>query len=776
MWERGVISELPFTVSEAGTRRVWRFEEHTITWTTASRRALSPSLLHGLAVSDEAAVDLEGGLASLLEKLRRPRRRDALPRNTLALVPDLRRALVSAPTDRRERARALVEERDLARPVPSAFIAAIFTDRPEWTHAAARALLEQGARPEPLFQELVCFVTDPALALELAHATFRSAYGLAPLALDLLAHLGPAALPVFGFLLRERFSDASAKPIARALALMGGAQAAHLMVPLVTVPALSATVRAWARRERASSLPVIDALLELPTDEALDIAMREEIGDHLRALRASVEPPQARPAALRWPGGTPPSVRALESPSRARAFLVGEELRRLRTRAGETLPEEVSRRVVGLLSTSPESGHATLRDLRAWTTDESCGALGAQVFERWLQLGANPKEGWALRAIGHLGVDPEISIPHLEPWTRGGASQRAAKLLDAIAMNGDERALLHLDRVRREAHHPSLRVAAERAISKMAERCGLDVEALERELAPRLGFDESGERSLSLGARSVVLRLDSTLRVRIRVDGRERSGLPRRRRGDDRHDEAKAELSLLRRDVKRAEAQQRARLLLMMVAEGRAPTESFDPHFVRHPLVRRWAEGVLWGLWDRGAKGPAESLFALEDSGALVDVDDRPIELAADRVVGIVHPAHLDEASIARWSDRFADHGLIQPFAQLARPVHEIEEDELRVGRLTRLEGAVRPWRVIADLLRREFSSESPRGARRELYFARVFGSAITLRVSPGLAPGSPVGSGPQTIVEVNLGESEELRSRPKTLRSELVLALESLL
>ena len=67
-----------------------------------------------------------------------------------------------------------------------------------------------------------------------------------------------------------------------------------------------------------------------------------------------------------------------------------------------------------------------------------------------------------------------------------------------------------------------------------------------------------------------------------------------------------------------------------------------------------------------GALGPA---FVLGEDGRLLDVDGDEVILAPDARVVVAHPIELGPERLAAWGERLADDELVQPFAQLARPV-----------------------------------------------------------------------------------------------------------
>lgn len=135
------------------------------------------------------------------------------------------------------------------------------------------------------------------------------------------------------------------------------------------------------------------------------------------------------------------------------------------------------------------------------------------------------------------------------------------------------------------------------------------------------------------------------------------------------------------------------------------------------------------------------------------DVRGRPFALADGAVVRVAHPLHLGE-SLAAWSELFADQKILQPFAQLDRPVFALTEQERAGSRLTRFEGRAVPVGKVLGLVNRSWQRAEPWDGGVEQNITRMISAQLYLTVD--LEPGIPVGSvtllGPeQTLSHVYL-------------------------
>ena len=63
------------------------------------------------------------------------------------------------------------------------------------------------------------------------------------------------------------------------------------------------------------------------------------------------------------------------------------------------------------------------------------------------------------------------------------------------------------------------------------------------------------------------------------------------------------------------------------------------------------------------------------EDGSFNTVDEEEFAFPGDGMIGLVHPLELKE-ELDAWKQQLSDYDVIQPFAQLERPVYEVNEEE----------------------------------------------------------------------------------------------------
>jgi hypothetical protein len=87
----------------------------------------------------------------------------------------------------------------------------------------------------------------------------------------------------------------------------------------------------------------------------------------------------------------------------------------------------------------------------------------------------------------------------------------------------------------------------------------------------------------------------------------------------------------------------------------------------------------------------------------------------------------------------FADYEILQPFAQLNRPVYAFTEAEAATGVLARFEGVAVPTTKVIGLERRGWRREEPQdgGMQGRMELVVAPGVEFALEIEPGIAVGS---------------------------------------
>ncbi|GGV20755.1 hypothetical protein GCM10010182_48570 [Actinomadura cremea] len=425
----------------------------------------------------------------------------------------------------------------------------------------------------------------------------------------------------------------------------------------------------------------------------------------------------------------------------------------VRLRDGRALPPEAVENLIGALVLSPGvpwNGRATmypgLDDVLGLCDRASLAAFGRAIFENWITARTPSRSGWVLDQLCRTADDEavrRVGALLLRTWPAPGTDKHAVQVLREI---GTDTALTQLDRIARQAKAPGRRSAAEGCLALAARTRGLTADELADRLVPDLGLDDAGTLVLDYGPRRFTVGFDEGLRPFV-VDeaGRHRKALPKPGAKDDGAlaPAAYRRFAELKKEVRDVAADQIRRLERAMVTGRRWSVAEFERYFVRHPLLWHIARRLVWT-----ADG---TRFRLAEDRTPADADDEAMRLPETARVGIPHPVELGDA-LREWARVFADYEIVQPFAQLGRPVDALTEAERRTGRLERFEGVTVPSGAVLGLLRRGWERGPVEdGGVHHTVVRRLPGEIGDLLVvlEPGIAVTAVDALPQQTITEV---------------------------
>ncbi|MEV4516497.1 DUF4132 domain-containing protein [Dactylosporangium sp. NPDC049525] len=374
----------------------------------------------------------------------------------------------------------------------------------------------------------------------------------------------------------------------------------------------------------------------------------------------------------------------------------------LRGGAG-TLPVDAARHVLTMLAMSqPAEPYAGLAVVREACTAASLAGFAVSLLERWIEAGAPPRAGWVLEAQAVLGDDETARrlAGHIRSWPAEGALARATAAVDVLARIGTEGALTHLHRLTTKVRTPSVRARAEQRLAEVAESLELSPERLADRLVPDLGLDTAGTLVLDFGPRRFTVGFDERLKPFVADEtGARRKDLPKPGGRDDPAlaPAAAKRFTLLKKDVRIVAAEQIPRFERAMVLGRRWSGADFHRLIAGHPLVRHVARRLVWATFDTTG-APLRTMRLAEDM-TLAGVDDTPVPVADDALIGVAHPVHLGD-TLGRWAELFADYAILQPFPQLGRGTHGLTAQERDRDTLARFVGAKAPSGRFAGLTR----------------------------------------------------------------------------
>lgn len=424
------------------------------------------------------------------------------------------------------------------------------------------------------------------------------------------------------------------------------------------------------------------------------IAHAAEAASASRVIRDVVEwtPKHYRPMAAR-PAWLADALAAFEPPKKAKKLPAWLDLATLPPLvvADEQLDEEAAATVLAAsMASSLDDPPALLRELRAHGDADALDAFAWKIFDAWLAADAPSKERWALDAVGFLGGDASVLrlTPMVRAWPGESQHKRAVQGLDVLRAIGSDLALMQIHGIAQKLKFKALKQAAREAMDAIASARSMTRDELEDRIVPDCDLDERGTRVLDFGPRQFRVVLDEDMKPAITDEsGKPRKDLPKPGAKDDPALAAAsvAAWKLLKKQLKDVVAIQGPRLELAMATGRRWDPKAFELLLVRHPLMTSFVKRLVWAGYD--AKGALVRTFRVTPEGTYADERDDETTLDGVAAVGLVHAYHLDEASAAAWGGVLADYEIVQPFAQLGRPLYGLEPGEAKAQKLVRFAG-----------------------------------------------------------------------------------------
>ncbi|MGW6445822.1 DUF4132 domain-containing protein [Lentzea sp. NPDC055074] len=358
------------------------------------------------------------------------------------------------------------------------------------------------------------------------------------------------------------------------------------------------------------------------------------------------------------------------------------------------------------------------------------------VFQRWQEIGAPSKEGWALTALGWFGDDSTVRAlsPLIRVWPGESQHARAVTGLDVLADIGTEVALSHLNSIAEKVKFKGLKTKAQEKVTQIADELGLSRDQLADRLVPRLGLDDAASLVIDYGPRQFTVGFDEQLKPYVLdPDGKRRKDLPKPAAKDD-QDQAPLEhkrFTALKKDVRTIASDQIQRLERAMVDQRTWTTEEFNTVLAGHPLLWHIGRRLVWITAD------GES-FRLAEDRTLADSGDDEFTLPEATTVRVAHPVDLQGAMEA-WGEVFADYEILQPFPQLGRPLHLVGQGEDLLPHLKKYCDADLPVGKILSLTKKGWVRGEPQDGGVECWITRPLptGGALVASLDPGIAVGA---------------------------------------
>ncbi len=292
---------------------------------------------------------------------------------------------------------------------------------------------------------------------------------------------------------------------------------------------------------------------------------------------------------------------------------------------------------------------------------------------------------------GLLGLATHVPGPDAAEAVRGYLKNHGARvaqckaLLECLAANPAPAAIQVVLATANRFKAKTVQAHAQALIEDIAERRGWTADQLADRTIPTAGLDEAGVLELDCGDARIYrasLAEDGKL-VLANPAGKEVKALPSARNDEEQAlvKAAKKALSGARKEIKQANAMQSTRLFEAMCLERTWAPEEWQQYLVRHPLVGRMCQRLVWlGLDGNG--GIAASFRPLDD-GSLSDPEDGTVSLEGLAAIKLAHQTLVPETIKEAWRQHLKDYEIAPLFDQFSRPLLKPGDEEAKSNEIS---------------------------------------------------------------------------------------------
>ncbi len=343
-----------------------------------------------------------------------------------------------------------------------------------------------------------------------------------------------------------------------------------------------------------------------------------------------------------------------------------------------------------------------------------------ELFDKWLEAGAESKKRWVMYAAVIHGGDDIVKklYQQIQEWPKEARGAIATEAVQALALSPTPQGLLLVDGISRKFKFKQVKAGAVKALEFAASQLGITTEELADRIVPNLGFDENMQRVFDYGPRKFTVTITPALEIEVFDEsGKKLKNLPSPGKRDDEVKAAEAyeDFKQMKKQMKTTVSSQKMRLEMALSTERMWSVKAWKDLFVKNPIMHQFAIGLIWGVYeDRklvtsfrymedgsfNTEDEEEIVLSEEDSGqgdsggqsgsAGSDVAAGQEQvIGRDRCIGLVHPIELSEESIKTWKEQLEDYEIIQPIEQLDRQIFYITEEEKAQKSLDRFGGLI---------------------------------------------------------------------------------------
>lgn len=314
------------------------------------------------------------------------------------------------------------------------------------------------------------------------------------------------------------------------------------------------------------------------------------------------------------------------------------------------------------------------------------------IYQYWKDNGAEAKKKMIMIPYCIYASDSQILRlkTQLKDWAEASRGAIAAFVVNAIAMNGGNVALMMIDGMSVKFPNNQVKNASKVAFAFAAKALEIPEDELSDKIVPTLGFSKEGEKILDYGPRNFTITLmpDFTLSIFDNEKQKPIKSMPAPGTNDDavKATAAKKEFSELKKQIKATVQSQTARLEKVLMNGRSWNVKAWSNLFVENPIMHYFAMGLIWGVYENKQ---LTATFRYMEDGTFNTVDEEEYTLPENAVITLIHPVELSEDTLAQWKEQLDDYEIVQPLPQLTAPVVTLEEKDVSGKKIVRYSGRV---------------------------------------------------------------------------------------
>ena len=344
---------------------------------------------------------------------------------------------------------------------------------------------------------------------------------------------------------------------------------------------------------------------------------------------------------------------------------------------GAEMSDEAFRWLLAAITRESMTHRSELLEVVRGQLDE---ASAHTLCEELVQAMAPSDVGWVLFMQPLFASDARIGDTgkRLEEYAKSQTYGWGDHGVEVMVRRETPQAIRILDDWSRRTRRDGLKRRCEEALQRMASARGISVDDLTELAITNFGFDADARRRFDYGGRviRVELGLGDELVFFDEAADKQLKSMPRAKATDQQAlvTKARAELTTLKKELKRWRRVQSRRFQNAMVSGRRWEIPTWRERYALNPVMRSFSRGMVWGIFDAETDELLEPVH-VDVSGDVVDIEDETIALdVSGHKLGVVHPALLSSAERQGWIDCFVDYELIESFPQLTRQLHHRED------------------------------------------------------------------------------------------------------